>query len=90
MYAVGQFIKITKSNYPSLIVQKMENNQLLLSILEYNGDYTIVDSEIHNIKLLYLPPEEELFIISSFGDWYYKYHQLLYTEIIIKNIKKHI
>ena len=87
MYAVGQFIKISKSNYPSLIVQKMDYNELLVSILEFNGDYTIIDSEIDDINLLYLPPEEELFIISSFGDWYYHQHQLLYNEIIIKNIK---
>ena len=87
MYAVGQFIKISKSNYPSLIVQKMDYNELLVSILEFNGDYTIVDSEIDHINLLYLPPEEELFIISCFGDWYYNQHQLLYNEIIIKNIK---
>ncbi len=87
MYAGGQFIKITKSNYPSLIVQKMDCNELLVSIIEFNGDYTIVDTKIDDIKLLYLPPEEELFVISSFGDWYYEHHQLLYTEIIIKNIK---
>jgi len=87
MYAVGQFIKITKSNYPSLIVQKPFLNILLVSIVEFNGDYTFVDTEIDDIELLYLPPEEELFIISSFGDWYYEHHQLLYTEIIIKNIK---
>lgn len=87
MYAVGQFIKITKSNYPSLIVKKMENNELLVSILEFNGDYTIVDTETDDINLLYLPPEEELFIISCFGDWYYEHHKLLYNEIIIKNIK---
>ena len=65
----------------------MEHNKLLVSILEYNGDYTIVDTETDNIKLLYLPPEEEIFIISSYGNWYYDKHQLLYTEIIIKNIK---
>lgn len=87
MYAVGQFIKITKSNYPSLIVQKMDHNELLVSILEFNGDYTIVDTETDDIKLLYLPPEEELFVISCFGDWYYEHHKLLYNEIIIKNIK---
>ena len=87
MYAIGQFIKITKSNYPSLIVQKMKQNELLVSIIEFNGDYTIVDTQIDDIKLLYLPPEEELFIISSFGDWYYNHYQLLYNEIIIKNIK---
>ena len=87
MYNVGQFVKITKSKYPSLIVHKMDGNELLVSIIEFNGNYTIVDAESDNIKLLYLEPEEELSIISSFGDWYYNHHQLLYIEIIIKNIK---
>ena len=87
MFAVGQFIKITKSNYPSFIVQKLSHTELLVSILEYNGDYTIVDTETDDVHLLYLPPEEELFIISSFGDWYYDQHKILFTEILIKNIK---
>ena len=87
MYNPGQFIKITKSNYPALIVQKLDNYSLLVSILEYNGDYTIVDSLNDSINLLFLPPYQELFIISNFGNWYYEHHKLLYNEIIIKNIK---
>lgn len=87
MYHIGQFIKIINSNYPSLIVKKMENQDLLVSILEYNGDYCIVNQNSDEIKLLNLSPPEELFIISSFGDWFYNQHQFLYNEIIIKNIK---
>lgn len=90
MFEVGQFINIKISEYPALIVQLMEDNLLLVSIVEYNGDYQIVDTliHLHNNFLCNLEPWEEFNIISKYGSWYYDQHKLLLQELIIQNLIK--
>ena len=90
MFGVGQFINIKISKYPALIVQLMEDNLLLVSIVEYDGDYQIVNTliDLHNNFLCNLKPWEEFKIISKYGSWYYDEHKLLLQELIIQNLIK--
>jgi hypothetical protein len=90
MFEIGQFINIKISQYPALIVQLIENDVLLVSIVEYDGDYQLVDIllDLHDNFLCNLEPWEEFNIISKYGSWYYDQHKLLLQELIIKNIIK--
>jgi hypothetical protein len=90
MFEIGQFINIKISQYPALIVQLIENDVLLVSIVEYDGDYQLVDIlvDLHDDFLCNLKPCEEFNIISKYGSWYYDQHKLLLQELIIKNIIK--
>ena len=87
-YALGDFIAVAKSKYPGLIVEIFnENNKLrlLVSIVEYNGDYTICMVDNHP-KKIQLDPCEKLAIVGKFGDWFYKQHSSIVQHIIIENI----
>ena len=90
MFEIGQFINIKISQYPALIVQLIENDVLLVSIVEYDGDYQLVDIlvDLHDNFLCNLEPWEEFNIISKYGSCYYDQHKLLLQELIIKNIIK--
>lgn len=79
----GDFIVSKHSKFPSLIIKKEENNYLI-SINEYDGDYKyICKDEAFKINL---KPCEELSILSNFGNWFYQSHSNIYQEIIIKNL----
>lgn len=85
-YNVGDFIKTNLSNFPSLIVKKEKDNNLLVTLHEYKGDYVWVNK---NIAIpLSLKPEEELSIILNYEKWFIEYHKNLFQEILLKNIKK--
>tara|TARA_Y100000389_G_C17071942_1_gene322416 strand:- start:139 stop:414 length:276 start_codon:yes stop_codon:yes gene_type:complete len=89
-YALGEFITVAKSKYPGLIVDIFnENNKLrlLVSIVEYNGDYTVCMVD-NNPKKIQLDPCEKLAIVGKFDDWFYKQHASIYQHIIIENINK--
>lgn len=90
MFEIGQFINIKISQYPALIVQLIENDVLLVSIVEYDGDYQLLDIsvDLDDNFLCNLEPWEEFNIISKYGSWYYDQHKLLLQELIIKNIIK--
>jgi hypothetical protein len=92
MFEIGQFINTKISQYPALIVQLIEDNLLLVSIVEYDGDYQLVNIlvDLHDKFLCNLEPWEEFIIISKYGSWYYDQHKLLLQELIIKNIIKMI
>lgn len=77
---VGNFITISNSSKPALIINKT-NNSLLVSIDEYNGDYIWVNA--NNALNTILSREEELSILANFGSWFYDQHKLLYQEKII-------
>jgi len=86
---VGDFIKTTLSRFPSLIVQKGTNTNkdlLLVTVHEYNGDYAWINKQ--DLKPLSLKPEEELCIVVNYGKWFREYHENLFQEILLKNIKK--
>jgi hypothetical protein len=83
---VGDFIKTTLSRFPSLIVQNSNKDLLLVTVHEYNGDYAWVNKE--DLTLLSLNPEEELYIVVNYGNWFREYHENLFQEILLKNIKK--
>ena len=84
---IGDFVLISESKKPGLIVSKVEE-RLLISIDEYNGDYIFVDYD--NTEYINMLPEEQLSILANFGEWFYEQHKELYQEIIIKNIMKSI
>lgn len=85
-YNIGDFIITTKSLKPALIISKdtHDNNMLLVSIDEYNGDYMWISKV--NTNPAYLKSEEKLSILANFGSWFYDQHKLIYQELIIENL----
>ena len=83
---VGDFIITNYSNFPSLIVSKnIDNNLILVTIHEFNGDYKLIEpSEI--IKIITLSVEEKLCILSRYGNWFYDEHKNIFQELIIECI----
>lgn len=80
----GDFIFTNFSNFPSLIVSKIENSYLI-TIHEYQGDYKIIyNNEI--IYIINLSNEEKLSLISRYGDWFYNEHKLMFQELLINCI----
>ena len=82
-FNIRDFIKITQSDKPAIIISEC-NNRLLVSIDEYNGDYLWVN--INNAIIMNLNCEEELSILANFGGWFYEQHKLLYQEKILNCI----
>ena len=91
-YNIGDFIKLPENNltkYPGLIVNIMDNNQMLVSIAEWEGDYKIYNnSDIDNPKLekIKLKPYQKLYILSKYGSWFYPQHKSVYQSIIVENL----
>ena len=83
-FVKGDFIISDKSEYPGIIIEKGEDGNLLVSIVEYKGDYIWLS--IVDVKKAELKAEEKLSILAKFGDWFYDFHPLLYQELIIENI----
>ena len=71
------------SKKPSLIISKSEL-QYLITIDEFNGDYLWVDKYI--CDLVNLSPDEELSILSNYGQWFYNEHKDIFQELILKNL----
>ena len=80
-YKVGDFIVTDKSEYPAIIIEKEGHRNLLVSIVEYNGDYIWLETE--EVEKAELNEEEKLSILGKFGDWFYNVHTLIYQELII-------
>ena len=51
---------------------------------EFNGDYLWVDKYI--CDLVNLSPDEELSILSNYGQWFYNEHKDIFQELILKNL----
>ncbi len=81
---VGDFIITNHSNFPSLVVSKLEIGYLI-TIHEYNGDYKIIDYN-DTIQYIILSVYEKLCIISRYGNWFYDQHKNIYQELIIEGI----
>ena len=77
------FIMSKHSKKPSLIISKSEL-QYLITIDEFNGDYLWVDKYI--CDLVNLSPDEELSILSNYGQWFYNEHKDIFQELILKNL----
>jgi hypothetical protein len=80
---IGDFICCTSSHKPSLII-KEEEESILITIDEYNGDYKWIKK--YEADKIILTPEEELSLVLKYGDWFYKMHENIIQEIIIKNL----
>ena len=85
-YKVGDFVKYNGTKYPGLIVKILNSEKLLVSIVEYRGDYKIVS--IDDVSKINLKCHEKLYILSNYGSWFYGHHKSLYQSIIIEAIKK--
>jgi hypothetical protein len=83
-YKVGDFVITDESEYPAIIIEKMDGMNLLSSIVEYKGDYIWLKAV--NVEKAELKSEEKLSIVAKFDDWFYDVHILLYQELIIENI----
>ena len=77
------FIMSPNSFKPSLII-KESDLQYLITIDEFNGDYKWVDKYV--CDLINLQPEEELSILSNYGQWFYNQHEDVFQELILKNL----
>lgn len=83
---IYDFIISKHSKKPSLIISKSEL-QYLVTIDEYNGDYKWVNK--YECDLINISPEEELSILSNYGDWFYNKYKELFQELILKNLYYH-
>jgi hypothetical protein len=83
---IGDFVYSNRSQHPSLVINKnTHQNQYLIAIDEYNGDYIWISHE--NIDPVFLASEKKLSILANFGNWFYDQHKELYQEIIIENLQ---
>jgi len=80
---IGDFICSTSSHKPSLII-KEEEERILITIDEYNGDYKWIKK--YEADKIILNPEEELSLVLKYGEWFYEVHKNIMQEIIIKNL----
>jgi hypothetical protein len=80
---IGDFICSTSSYKPSLII-KEEEERILITIDEYNGDYKWIKK--YEADKIILNPEEELSLVLKYGEWFYNMHENIMQEIIIKNL----
>ncbi len=80
---VGDFICCTSSHKPCLIIEEKEE-RILITIDEYNGDYMWIKK--YKADKIILNPEEELSLVLNYGDWFYKMHENIIQDIIIKNL----
>lgn len=77
------FITSNRSKYPSLIVNTdIITNTYLISIVEYKGDYAIINFTNKITKKILLP-YQKLIILSKFDLWFYNEYKDLYQEVII-------
>ena len=77
------FVTSNKSKYPSIIIITDKKTDIkLISIVEYKGDYAIINSN-DKIKKKILLPYQKLIILSKFDPWFYDDYKDLYQEIII-------
>ena len=72
------------SEYPAIIIGKGEDGNILVSIVEYKGDYIWLS--IVDVKKAELKAEEKLSILAMFGDFFYGIHREFYQELIIETI----
>ena len=80
---INNFIISPNSLKPSLIVSESDL-QYLVTIDEFNGDYKWVDKYV--CDSINLSPEEELSILSNYGEWFYNQHKDIFQELILKNL----
>lgn len=80
---VSDFICSTSSHKPSLII-KEEEERILITIDEYNGDYMWIKK--YEADKIILNPEQELSLVLNYGDWFYNMHENIMQDIIIKNL----
>ena len=86
------FVKIEKSEYPGILIKQLDfdstyndNFSYLISIVEYSGDYIIVNQ--NDITEISLQPEDKLSILGKFGDWYYRQHPDIFQRVILENLQ---
>ena len=80
---INSFIISPNSFKPNLIVNESDL-QYLVTIDEFNGDYIWVDKYV--CDSINLSPEEELSILSNYGEWFYNQHEDIFQELILKNL----
>ena len=81
----GDFIICNKSVKPGLVISNHpEYESVLVSIVEFNGDYTF--QYYDQIDLINPSPEEKLSLLGNFGNWFYNEHSDIFIEIILENL----
>ena len=80
---INSFIISPNSLKPSLIVSESDL-QYLVTIDEFNGDYKWINKYV--CDSINISPEEELSILSNYGEWFYNQHEDIFQEIILKNL----
>lgn len=81
----GDFIICNQSVKPGLVISNHpEQESVLVSIIEFNGDYTF--QYYDQIDLINPSSEEKLSLLGSFGKWFYNEHSDIFIEIILENL----
>ena len=82
LYLKGDFIISNYSFYPSLIINNY-NNEFLITIHEFCGDYKLINED-KIIGKINLNPLEKIILLSSYFEDFYKLHSDIYQEIILE------
>ena len=86
IYRRGDFIDCNISKTPAVVIVQCSDNNILISIDEYNGDYTFIDPITVDIKLSNIDNYKRLSILAGFGKWFYTEHKELYQELLIDTL----
>ena len=85
--SIGDFVDTKVSNKPAIVISNKfcnDNNNALISIDEYMGDYISV--AVDEISISEIDNYNKLSILANFGTWFYDMHKELYQELIISTL----
>ena len=95
-FNIGEFVTVEREislkpnttntyKHTGVIVKKYLKDYVV-SIPEYGGDYIVMNDSCI-IKPINLSIINKLYIISKFGDWWFKEYKSIYQELLIKALK---
>ena len=88
-YKKGDIVSVTRSNYPAIIIEKINKEHAnitsyLISIREFNGDYCIFKKD--DISKMYLNDYKIIYEILNYGMWWINEHRDIFLNTLLRLI----
>ena len=88
-YKKGDIVRFTRSNYPAIIIKKMDKEyenitSYLISITEFNGDYCMCKEQ--DISKMYLNDYKIIYEILNYGMWWINEHRDIFLSTLLRLI----
>ena len=83
-YKKGDIVRVSRSDYPAIIIKHNYKQNYLVSIKEYKGDYCICE-EI-DIERLKLKDYKIIYEIMSYDNWWIEIHRDIFLNILLRLI----